>query len=108
MSESSHTFTIDTPAGTECARCGVTVDPDRVEALTVACPAGGCPAPVNHGEGCVFIPADPAGRVECSYCERPGDPHGRWAPLEDDDDDLDWLDSDPDDDPDGDTLDLAG
>lgn len=88
MSDRPHAFTLATPAGEECQHCGVTVEAEHlIDALTVPCPAGGCQDPANRGEACVFVRCDAKGNVECSYCERSGDPQGRYT----DDDDLDWF-----------------
>lgn len=84
-----HAFTITTAAGEECQHCGVTVEEEHlIEGLTIPCPAGGCTDPANRGEACVFVQADTKGNVECSYCERPGDPSGSY---DGDEAGLDWF-----------------
>jgi len=89
MSDRPHAFTLTTPAGEECQDCGVTVESEHlIDALTVPCPAVGCQDPANRGEACVFVASDGKGHVECSYCERPGDPEGRYG---DDDTDMGWF-----------------
>ena len=59
-----------------------------IAAMVLPCPSGGCQDPANRGEGCVFVRSEAGRKVECSYCERPGDPEGRY---EADDAALSWF-----------------
>ena len=65
-----HDFTAAEAGYHECADCGVLVDVDVVDEVTIDCPAQLCREPSNHDGPCIFVPSEED--AECSYCGRAG------------------------------------